>query len=723
MVSIKPMLRISLAVLSLLTVYAWSDIAPPETATKNVMQQLETLCTADATAAFKARQTLEAWVYHSGIVENAPTSTELADALLVFLDSAKQRMETQSEPKKNALRAQLEDVCYWLGLVADASHVDALAAHLNTPGCTNAIIAALQRIPDAAATQALINALSQVDESARIQIVAALGARGGDGAITALAERIQTDTQAVGWACIDALAKQGVSPLQVLSRKTEFTPEESRRFAHAGLLAALVTAEQDNAEQSIPALVSFTGEYAQQYQIRAALEALARLKAPGQTQRALGRLNAPKLRAAAIHLLQATADEAMMQKWSNSIAHLQPGVAAALLQIMSAHPNVDTRAALETATTSSLPELRFTAAQCLHKTPAATDLCALANHSAPYFQYPAWCACIMLAQQAPPETAAELLQAALNEAAPLAIQRAALRALIDLRRPEDRPFITAYRNHPLLGTLVKSDEKQSRHTSINPLQRGHSHNDYQRTRPLLEALECGLYSVEADIHLVNDQLLVAHDRKDCRPENTLESLYLEPLRTWANNHKGRIYPDGPPLILLIDFKTPGDITYPKLQETLKNYADLLTEFTDATTHEKAITVILSGDVPRTLLWADSPRWAAVDGRLPDLDTTINVHRIPLISAAWRDAFRWLGMGDFNASERQKLNDLVQRTHEKGCKLRFWGLPFPARMWPVLYESGVDLLNADRIDLLRDFLLAQGTENPQVPRGTPKRYDP
>src|SRR5688572_20087049 len=59
-----------------------------------------------------------------------------------------------------------------------------------------------------------------------------------------------------------------------------------------------------------------------------------------------------------------------------------------------------------------------------------------------------------------------------------------------------------------------------------PLAAAHAHNDYEHTRPLLDALDLGYCSVEADIFLVNRQLLVAHNLEDTRPERTLQSLYL-----------------------------------------------------------------------------------------------------------------------------------------------------------------------------------------------------
>src|ERR1044071_3148402 len=69
------------------------------------------------------------------------------------------------------------------------------------------------------------------------------------------------------------------------------------------------------------------------------------------------------------------------------------------------------------------------------------------------------------------------------------------------------------------------------------LMRAHAHNDYEHPRPLFDALDQGFGNVEADIYLVNGDLLVAHDPVDLDPSRTLESLYLAPLaaRVKANN--------------------------------------------------------------------------------------------------------------------------------------------------------------------------------------------
>src|SRR6478672_12695010 len=82
-----------------------------------------------------------------------------------------------------------------------------------------------------------------------------------------------------------------------------------------------------------------------------------------------------------------------------------------------------------------------------------------------------------------------------------------------------------------------------------PLKNAHAHNDYEHTRPLFDALDQGFCSVEADIYLIDGQLLVAHDRKDVKPDRTLESLYLDPLRERVKANGGRVYKDGPTIYL------------------------------------------------------------------------------------------------------------------------------------------------------------------------------
>jgi hypothetical protein len=248
--------------------------------------------------------------------------------------------------------------------------------------------------------------------------------------------------------------------------------------------------------------------------------------------------------------------------------------------------------------------------------------------------------------------------------------------------------------------------------AISPLANAHSHNDYDHQRPLLDALDQGFCSVEADIYLVDGKLLVAHDRWKVKPERTLEALYLDPLRERARKNGGRIYPDGPEFSLLIDFKTDAETTWPALRAVLDQYANMLTTFTANATRPGAVTVVLSGNSPRTALPSEPVRRAALDGRLPDLNGTLDHHCVAWISENWSQVFGWRGTVDMPEAERAKLREIVAKAHQQGRRVRFWGAPDREVLWREQAAAGVDLINTDNLAGLRQFLLANPPSGPR-----------
>jgi hypothetical protein len=236
-----------------------------------------------------------------------------------------------------------------------------------------------------------------------------------------------------------------------------------------------------------------------------------------------------------------------------------------------------------------------------------------------------------------------------------------------------------------------------------PVSFGHAHNDYLHARPLANALQAGFPSVEADIHLVDGALLVAHDLELTRSDRTLQSLYLDPLRARAASNQGRILPDGAVFILLIDIKSEADSTYQTLAPVLEQYRDILTRFTPDSTHTNSVTVILSGNRPLQRVAQASERFAAIDGRLSDLDSLPSLHVMPLISDRWSAHFQWAGEGALPAEEAAKLEAWVQAAHRQGRWLRFWAIPDHEQGWRVMRQAGVNLINTDRLNDLQRFL--------------------
>jgi len=236
------------------------------------------------------------------------------------------------------------------------------------------------------------------------------------------------------------------------------------------------------------------------------------------------------------------------------------------------------------------------------------------------------------------------------------------------------------------------------------LPQAHAHNDYRHARPLFDALEHGFSSVEADVFLVDGQLLVGHQRSELRPKRTLEALYLDPLRRRVRKHGGRVYPDCPTFTLLIDIKTDGQKTYAALSEVLARYADVLTRVGDRKQRPGPVTVIISGNRAIRQIAADKVRLAGIDGRLSDLDTDLPTNLMPLISDNWRNHFTWSGAGPMPRAEREKLEAVVKKAHRDGRRLRFWNTPENTAVWAELFAAGVDLINTDDLAKLQQFLL-------------------
>jgi hypothetical protein len=241
-----------------------------------------------------------------------------------------------------------------------------------------------------------------------------------------------------------------------------------------------------------------------------------------------------------------------------------------------------------------------------------------------------------------------------------------------------------------------------------PLINAHAHNDYEHARPLFDALDRGFCSVEADIYLVDGQLLVAHDRAQVSPARTLQALYLDPLRERVRKNGGKVYPNGPECTLLIDIKSEGEKVYPVLREVLKGYAEMLTVFRPDKTETKAITVILSGSRPTAMLANEPLRYAAIDGRLPDLDQNPSRHLVPLVSDDWSRLFHWRGAGPLPPEEKQKLREFVKQAHQQDRRIRFWGAPDNVQAWQELHRAGVDLLNTDDLAGMQKFFAGQKT---------------
>ena len=257
-----------------------------------------------------------------------------------------------------------------------------------------------------------------------------------------------------------------------------------------------------------------------------------------------------------------------------------------------------------------------------------------------------------------------------------------------------------------ISLLLGPSDRVLKAEDVSPLPNAHSHNDYQHGRPLLDALDQGFCSVEADIHLVDGRLLVAHDLSQTRPDRDLDSLYLTPLHQRVKRNGGRVHRGHPEVTLLIDFKGEAGPTYAALKTLLAKHADMLTAWGPDGVHPGAVTVIISGNRPSTEeLRSEKTRMAGIDGRMKDLKGKDPSTLMPLVSERWGSLFQWRGSGPMPEDESARLKELVEKAHTQGRKIRFWAIPDNPAGWATVRQAGVDLINTDHLPELRKFLLA------------------
>lgn len=281
-----------------------------------------------------------------------------------------------------------------------------------------------------------------------------------------------------------------------------------------------------------------------------------------------------------------------------------------------------------------------------------------------------------------------------------------VRARISSDKPKFNPYFP--NDKEMAWTQPMGPQHWPTLATVSPLPNAHAHNDYEHNRPLLDALEQGFTSVEADVYWMHDSLYVNHNRPYYRdPVRTLDKLYLSPLRQRIQQNGGKVYPGyTQPFYLFVDFKTGAEDTYTALDKLFQRYRDILKVCTRKNCNQAPVQVIVSGNRPIETMSKQSERLAGLDGRPSDLGKGYAHQLMPIISDNYRNHFKWSGQGEMPAEEKTKLLDLVKKVHAEGKKLRFWASPENEQVWRTLRQAGVDLINTDRLVELRAFLTTE-----------------
>jgi hypothetical protein len=255
----------------------------------------------------------------------------------------------------------------------------------------------------------------------------------------------------------------------------------------------------------------------------------------------------------------------------------------------------------------------------------------------------------------------------------------------------------------------------------------HSHNDYWRDVPLFSALYAGCTGVEADVWLRRGDLLVGHDTASLQPNRTFQTLYVNPLieiltrqnpaTEFYNGTTNGVFSTDPSqtLVLLVDLKTDGAETWPWVVKQLSPLRERgwLSYFEDGQFHARPITVVGTGNTPFDQILGNSTpssssssyrRDAFFDAPLDQLENSPYDATNSYYASVnfWRAIGPVWWRGEPSAAQLRKIRRHLREAHKRGLKARYWNLPsWPIhvrnRLWQILVEEGIDMLNVDDLN--------------------------
>lgn len=244
--------------------------------------------------------------------------------------------------------------------------------------------------------------------------------------------------------------------------------------------------------------------------------------------------------------------------------------------------------------------------------------------------------------------------------------------------------------------LLLSTARAVAQTNVYTTANAHAHNDYQHEPPLISAYNNKFGSVEVDVFLNDNDLLVAHTEKEIPNNKRLEDLYIKPLLGFIQANKGYVYEDTlQTLVLMIDVKSEAKPTLRKLIELLSKYPEI--------TQCKSLMILVSGNKPAPSTFVNYPSFIWFDGLLSSSYKSQELSRIAILSDNFINYTKWKGVGDPTEKSWEALKKAVAKGHELGKKVRFWNTPDFIEGWQKVLELDVDYIDTYSIRSLADYL--------------------
>ena len=224
----------------------------------------------------------------------------------------------------------------------------------------------------------------------------------------------------------------------------------------------------------------------------------------------------------------------------------------------------------------------------------------------------------------------------------------------------------------------------------------HSHNDYTHALPFWDAYNNRAGVIEADVYCINNVLMVAHDKKDIRPDKTLDKMYIQPIVQLFNSNQidsaRRFY-------LMVDIKENAIKVLDVLLALLQQHPSAF----NRETNPNAVQVFISGERPSDTSFHHYPSYIMFDGLPAKKYTPEDLHQVVMISDNFRNYSNWNGVGVLPAEDSLAISAVIKEAHAEGKPVRLWGAPDTEACWLTFIHLNADVINTDKVKECRAFL--------------------
>ena len=213
----------------------------------------------------------------------------------------------------------------------------------------------------------------------------------------------------------------------------------------------------------------------------------------------------------------------------------------------------------------------------------------------------------------------------------------------------------------------------------------HAHNDYLKKKPLFDALDQNIYSIEIDVFSTERGVVVAHTGNSLSSKPLLEELYILPLKKVLD--AGTIKSQ---LSLVFDIKNGGEKTCTAVMNVLN---------THLFKHRFQLRILFTGGYGKDFR-KNFMQWNIVFDH--NLESYLKTGVIPDYSGRFSNSYSTF-KSYYKSIPKDTMEKRFALANMMGLETRVWAAGNSEKTWDFIVKLGFNTLNVDDYKKARKFI--------------------